>query len=41
MSSVEQINQQIQQYAVCAEAFNDIEHNLQNDDEYDTIAPVT
>ena len=43
MSCIEQINKQMEQYAICAEEPEDIQHNLQNNDdnEYDTIAPVT
>ena len=43
MACCEQINEQMQQYAVCAEDLAEIQHNLQvnDDDEYDTIAPVT
>ena len=43
MSCIEQINEQMQQYAICAEDLDDIQQNIQNndDDEYDTIAPVT
>jgi hypothetical protein len=43
MACCEQINQQMKQYAVCAEDLDNIQHNLdENDDhEFDTIVPVT
>ncbi|CAB4000987.1 Hypothetical predicted protein [Paramuricea clavata] len=39
----DEISEQMQQYAVCSEDLNEIQHHLQecDDDAYDTIAPVT
>jgi hypothetical protein len=39
----DEISEQMQQYAVCNEDLNEIQHHLQecDDDAYDTIAPVT
>ena len=43
MACYEQINEQMTQYAVCAEDLENIEQNLlqNDDDDYDTVAPVT
>ncbi|CAB3999556.1 ATP-dependent DNA helicase PIF1 [Paramuricea clavata] len=39
----DEISEQMQQYAVCSEDLNEIQHHLQecDDDAYDTIAPAT